>query len=179
MERKNFHPHRMIILLILCMIIASCCGTESFTIVPIREAEFRSEHTLPLDNEEIKKIVEFIADGGVNRDDGFQAGVEYEHFRKFLQLFTEEANLTYGTFIALPELKEFINTEKAIKDVIDARKEKGAYQENRYAYRYKDFWFVFWIDTLRLEDGSTIREVERKFSRMIVMQVLDRAERTK
>jgi len=179
MKRKNFHPHRMIILLIMCMIIVSCCGTESFTIVPIREAEFRTEHTLPLDSLKIKKIVEFVADGGVNRDNGFQAGVEHEHFRKFLQLFTVEANLAYGAFIALPELKEFINPEKAIKDVIDARKEKGAYQENRYAYRYRDFWFVFWIDTLRLENGSTIRETERKFSRIIVMQVLDRTEKTK
>jgi len=175
---KNISPYRMIIFLILCIIAVSCQCQKSLKIVPIREAEFREEQSLPLDNSEIKSIVEFIADGGVHRDDGFQASVEHEPFRRFLLLFTEEANLTYGAFKALPDLKEFIDAEDPVQDVIDARECKGPRGINRLAYRFRDFWFVFMVDKLEV-DGRPIKDSERKFSRLIVMQVLDRTEKTK
>lgn len=176
--KKYFSPHRMIIFLILCFISVGCQGQKSLTIVPIREAEFREEQSLPLDNSEIKSIVEFIADGGVHRDDGFHASVEHEPFRRFLLLFTEEATLTYGAFKALPELKEFIDAEDPVQDVIDARECKGPRGINRLAYRFKDFWFVFMVDMLEV-DGRPIKDSERKFSRLIVMQVLDRTDKIK
>ncbi len=178
MKSKKFSAHRIVILLVLCIIATSCQGGTTFTIVPIREAEFREEHALPLDSLKIEEIIEFIADGGVHRDNGLQASVEHESFKRFLQLFTTEANLTYGAFKALPEVKEFIDPEKPVLDVIDARKEEGAKGSNRRAYRYGDFWFVFIIDTL-FADGRPIRDDERKFSCLIVMQVLDREEKTK
>lgn len=178
MKNKKFIARRMVILLVLYIILTSCQRGVTFTIVPIREAEFREEHALPLDNMKIEEIIEFIADGGVHRGNGLQASVEHEPFRRFLQLFTEEANLTYGNFKTLPELREFIDPEKPVLDVIDARKEEGAKGNNRRAYRYKDFWFVFIIDTL-FADGRPIRDDERKFSCLIVMQVLDRKEKTK
>lgn len=178
MKNKEFSAHRMVILLVLCIIATSCHRGATFTIVPIREEEFRKEHALPLDNLKIKEIVEFIADGGVDRDNGLQASVGHEPFKRFLELFTTEANLTYGAFKALPELKEFIDPEKPVLDVIDARKEEGAKGNNRRAYRYRDFWFVFIIDA-KFADGRPIRDDEKKFSCLIVMQVLDRKEKTK
>lgn len=178
MKSKKFSAHRMVILLVLCIIATGCPSGTTFTIVPIREGEFREEHALPLDKLKIEKIVEFIADGGVHRDNGLQASVGHEPFRRFLQLFTTDANLTYGAFKSLPELKEFIDPEKPVLDVIDARKKEGAKGNNRRAYRYRDFWFVFIIDTT-FADGRPIRDDERKFSCLIVMQVLDREEKTK
>ncbi len=178
MKSKKFSAHRMVILLVLCIIVTGCPRGTTFTIVPIREGEFREEHALPLDSLKIEEIIEFIADGGVHRDNGLQASVEHEPFKRFLQLFTTEANLTYGTFKALPELKEFIDPENSVLDVIDARKEEGAKGNDRRAYRYRDFWFVFIIDTT-FADGRPIRDDERKFSCLIVMQVLDREEKTK
>ena len=84
MKSKKFSAHRMVILLVLCIIVTGCpCGT-TFTIVPIREGEFREEHALPLDKLKIEEFIEFIADGGVHRDNGFQASVEHEAFRRFL-----------------------------------------------------------------------------------------------
>lgn len=178
MKSKEFRAYRMVILLVLCIIVTGCPRGTTFTIVPIREGEFREEHALPLDKLKIEKIVEFIADGGVHRNNGLQASVGHEPFRRFLELFTIEANLTYGAFKALPELKEFIDPEKPVLDVIDARKEEGAKGNDRRAYRYGDFWFVFIIDT-KFVDGRSIRDDERKFSCLIVMQVLDREEKTK
>ncbi|NOR54368.1 MAG: hypothetical protein GQ536_09825, partial [Candidatus Aminicenantes bacterium] len=85
-------------ILILCTVIvlgSVICRTQpSFIIVPIREAEFREEQSLPLDNSKIKQIVEFIADGGVHRDDGIHVNVNHEPFRKFLLFFTNGDNLT-------------------------------------------------------------------------------------
>jgi len=158
--------------------VTGCPGVTTFTIVPIREGEFREEHALPLDKLKIEEIIEFIADGGVHRDNGLQASVEHESFKRFLQIFTTEANLTYGAFKALPELKEFIDPEKPVLDVIDARKEEGAKGNDRRAYRYRDFWFVFIIEK-KFADGRSIRDDKRKFSCLIVRQVLDREEKTK
>lgn len=176
---KNFRAHGIIILSFVCIFVLSCCSKKSVIFVPIRESEFRAEHFLPLDDSEMRSIVEFIADGGIQRDDGFQAGVEHENFQRFLMFFKDEANLTYGAFVVLPGLKEFVDPEKPVLDVIDAREEKGAYQNNRLAYRYRDFWFVFMVDKLYDEDGRPIRDRDKKFSRIIVMKVLDRTEKAK
>ena len=175
---KNISFHRIIPFVILCIILVTCRPQTDLKIVPIREAEFRDEQFLPLNSCKIKEIVEFIADGGRQKNDGFQANVKHEHFRRFLLLFTEEGNLTYGAFKALPALKEFIDTEFRVRDVIDAREEKGPKGINRLAYRYKDFWFVFMVDELHTAEGP-ILDNDRKFSRIIVMQVLDRTEKTK
>jgi hypothetical protein len=169
-------------ILILCTVIVlglvTCRTQPSFIIVPIREAEFREEQSLPLDNSKIKQIVEFIADGGVHRDDGIHVNIKHEPFRKFLLFFTNGDNLTYGTFKALVGLKEFIDLDNPIYEVIDAREEKGQRGYSRLAYRFEDFWFVFMVDEL-WRDGRPIEDNKRRFSRLIVMQVLDRSEKDK
>jgi len=176
---KSFEFQRMAVcLMMLCAIAVGCRDQVPLTIVPIREKVFREEQSLPLDSLEIESIVEFIADGGVHKNDGIHASVEQEPFLRFLQLFTTEANLTYETFKELPALKEFIDTGAPSRDVIDAREKEGPRGIHRLAYRYKDFWFVFMVDTLHVQ-GVPIRDTERRFSRLIVMQVLDRTETTK
>lgn len=175
---KNINVNRTAILIFICLIVVCCQTKTPFTIVPIREAEFREEHSLPLDSTRIKEIVEFIADGGVHRDNGTQASVEHETYRRFLQFFTKGENLTWNAFSMLSDLREFINPDAPVRDVIDAREKEGPKGINRLAYRYRDFWFVFMVDELFI-DGRPIKDSERRFSRLIVMQVLDRKEKTK
>lgn len=175
---KNIKARRIVILIVLCFIVVSCQTQTPFTIVPIREAEFREEQFLPLDSARIEEIVEFIADGGVHRDNGIQASVEHEIYRRFLQSFTKRENLIWNAFRMLSDLREFIDPDAPVKDVIDAREKEGPKGINRLAYRYRDFWFVFMVDELFI-DGRPIKDGERRFSRLIVMQVLDRKEKAK
>ena len=175
--RKNLNLQMMITFLMILSVIAVGCRSQ-IAIVPIREEVFREEQSLPLDSLETESIVEFIADGGVRKNDGFHASVEQEPFRRFLQLFTTEANLTYGTFKELPALKEFIDSGAPLRDVIDAREKEGPRGIHRLAYCYKDFWFVFMVDTLHV-NGVPVSDNERKFSRLIVMQALDRTKKPK
>lgn len=176
--KKLTNEYRITIFFVLCMIFISHGCQTSFKIVPVREAEFREEHCLPLDKEEIGSILKFIAAGGVHRKSGALARLEVNHFQEFLQFFTEEANMAYGSFIALEDLEKYIDLKNPVKYVIDAREKEGSKGITRFAYRYKDFWFVFMIDKLS-EDGKSIGDNERKFSRLIVMQVIDRKERIK
>ena len=175
---KNIQGQRTFILIFICLIVVCCQAQSPFIIVPIREAEFREEHSLPLDSTRIEEIVEFIADGGVHRDNGVQASLEHEIYRRFLQFFTKEENLTWNTFRMLSDLREFIDPEAPVRDVIDAREKEAPKGINRLAYRYRDFWFVFMVDELFI-DGRPIKDSERRFARLIVMQVLDRKEKTK
>ena len=78
----------------------------------------------------------------------------------------------------LSDLREFIDPGAPVRDVIDAREKEGPKGINRLAYRYRDFWFVLTVDELFI-DGRPIKDSERRFSRLIVMQVLDRKEKTK
>jgi len=177
---KKSNPYIIIIVFLLCLIAGSCRSQIDFIIIPIREAEFREEQCLPLDSTKIDKILEFIEDGGEQKNDGFKDknSGELKPFKEFLLILTIDDNLTYGYFIGLPELKEFIDPENPVRDVIDAREKKGPQGINRLAYRYKDFWFVLMVDKL-CEDGRPILDKERKFSRLIVMKALDVTEKEK
>ena len=179
MTNGAFKRKKIILLLLLCILQFGCWCKKALVIVPVRESEFRAEYFLPLDDSKTEAIVEFIADGGVHKEDGFNAGLEQDSFRKFLMFFREEANLTVGTFQALPGIKEFIDPAKPIYDVIDAREEKGAYQNNRLAYRFRDFWFILMIDKLKNEEGQFIKDNEKMFSRIIVIRVLEQTEKEK
>jgi hypothetical protein len=155
------------------LVILSFSCKHGITIVPVREAEFRAEYYLPLDDNGIKAALDFIANGGVNGAEGFTASIEPEPFRRFLGFFRDETNLTVKAFKVRPGLKEYINPTKPVYDVIDARESKGAYQNNRMAYRFKDFWFILIVDKLKDEDGQYIKDEDKRFARIIMMKTFD------
>jgi hypothetical protein len=157
---------------VVCVVFFVSCKHQP-VIVPVREAEFRAEYSLPLDDAEIKDAVGFIARGGVSGDQGFIDELQTGPYKSLLMLFEDEANLTVKSFRALGSLRTFFDPSKPVYDVIDARESRGAYQNNRMAYRLKDFWIVLLVDKLKDDSGQYIRDDDKKFARIIIMKALD------
>jgi len=177
---QKLNIKKVIPIIFVFLLLSSCCNEYFFKGVVVREEIYRSEQQLPLDSTEIDSILFFIAAGGINLDDGIVNYLESEHFSRFLAHFKEHQNLKYSKFKNIAGLEEFIETQKPIKNVIDSRAEDGPELENRFAYRYKDFWFVFIVDSLYDEKNfETIPEDERFFSRLIVMKTFDRENKSK
>ena len=165
----------------LVISLQGCASKEVSVSVAIREELYREEQMLPLSDQAVNDIVEFIASGGIHSDDGMMVNIDTKSLEQFLELFQDEQDLSLGNFMNLKEAEEFIeDLDQPVKDVFDAREREGPERGNRYAYAYNGFWFVFIIDNLKNPQTRRLIPLnDRKFSRIIVMRVLRKGVGTK